>query len=195
LLWDTCDAKAREFFTETQVDTSVLNIDREVEKEEFPSDEAISTGAEEGAGASFTTGDQSDQDDTISNGGPPFELFWIHEDELPNTMSCAKAREFDATWNRSSRSCRSVNSCLFCAAAARLIEDHGNGYIENEAVAALMLYAKDKGGTDMPSNNIVDAILTLHRALGKNKFQKYLSNFGGLRVRKERVILMGTQEP
>jgi hypothetical protein len=143
--WGTHENTARTFFAETKVDKSNWDVDRDVEVEEFPSDEVISTGAEEGPGTSFTADDQNDEDETIANGEPSFETFWIHEDDLPCNMSCAKAREHDPTWNRSSRSCQNVNSCLFCAAAARLTEDHCNGYIENEAVAALMLYAKERG--------------------------------------------------
>ena len=95
--WDPYDDKARVFFAETPVDTSTWNVDREVEAEEFPSGEAISTGAEEGPGTSFTADDQSGQGETIKNGDPSFETLWIHEDDLPYAMSCANAREYDTT--------------------------------------------------------------------------------------------------
>ena len=56
-----------------------------------------------------------------------------------------------------------------------------------------MLYAKEKGWAEVPSNSIFDAILVLHRTVGKNKFQKYLSHFGGFRINKDRVIKIGSR--
>jgi hypothetical protein len=60
--WESHEKTARTFFAETRVDTSNWEADRDVEVEEFPSDEVISTGAEEGPGTSFTADDQNDEE-------------------------------------------------------------------------------------------------------------------------------------
>jgi hypothetical protein len=78
--------------------------------------------------------------------------------------------------------------CLFCAASSRLKIDSDQGYKEPEAVAALVLFAKERTWNPIPHGNIIDSLIALREQVGKNKFQKYLSHFGGLRVRKDRVI-------
>jgi hypothetical protein len=49
------------------------------------------------------------------------------------------------------------------------------------------MHAKTKQWDPISSEGIADNLLALHRVLGKNKFQKYISHFGGLHVGQARV--------
>jgi hypothetical protein len=163
---------------------------RDETTEEILPEEGISDGkTPEPQQDDVSTADSEDADRgyLLRQGSPTTKAYWISEGDLTNENCCARLRARNDNWHPSEQACRNVNKCLFCAAAAIKKAEERDGYVDEEAVAALCVHAQNKQWDPISSENIADNLLAFHRILGKNKFQKYISHFGGLRVDEARV--------
>ena len=188
--WDSMHTSAQEYFGIKRAEAEGLNEPRqEATREEILPDEEISDGRNIDPEAVHAEDEAEDEDRRLllRQGSPSVTPYWIAEGDLTNEACCARLRAGLYDWHPSAHACGNVNKCLFCAAAAIKRAEDRDGYLDEEAVAALCIHSQGRKRAPIASDDITDNLIAFHKVLGKNKFQKYISHFGGLRVDETRV--------
>jgi hypothetical protein len=94
----------------------------------------------------------------------------------------------NSRWTIGRDACDQAASCIFCASVKYKQEDKDAGFYDEEAVAILLLMKEKNQWNPLNTTSIFDYVLSVNEHIKRNqKFQKYLSHFGGVRMSQDSV--------